>query len=505
MAAKKQPEAAAISKKSVPGYNAGAVSAPKGSFGYSGLNQYSGFVNEEFLKEMQGEAGVRLLTEMADNHPVIGGFLYAIFMLVRQVSWTVESPTDRPGDMEAADFVSSCLDDMQFSWQDTLSEILSFLIYGFAFHEICYKPRRGFNRTNPFLSSRYEDNKIGWQKIQGCSQDSLYRWEFDSESNVLGMYQHVITQIATTGDMKPYERYIPMDKAMLFRTRSFKNNPHGKSIIRNAAVPYLRQRKIEEVECIGIERDLAGFPVISVPGEIMQATADDQQKATYAAMVDMVKKIKRDSAEGVVMPSDPYVDAQGSITNLLQYKLELLSANGQRQFDTTAILKNYDARIAMVVLGDFLLLGHNETGARSLGDTKTNMFMIALKAILEIICENFNRKAIPDLLRYNGYDTTETPLLQAQGLDELDLTELANFIRDVAAAGMPLFPDIGLENHLRKISGLPEASLDTARDVGTGSGDRINDPAEQQPQNPDQQAEKKPSKAQNEDKQQAKQ
>lgn len=450
--------------KARPGRLAGAVTSRV--IGYTGLNQYSGFVNEEFLKEMQGEAGMRLLTEMADNHPVIGGFLHAISMIIRKVKWRVEAPTDKPKDREAADFISSCLDDMDFSWQDTLSEILSFLVYGFSYHEICYKPRDGVN-------SRYDDNLIGWQKIQCRSQDTTYRWEFDQEGNILGMYQHV--NVLLPGNNTGYERFIPIEKAVLFRTRNYKNNPHGKSIIRNAVVPYLRQRKIEEIEAIGIERDLAGFPVAYLPGENMQESADVQQKAVYNAMQDMVKKIKRDSAEGVVLPSDPYQNADGTLSSVKQFSIELLTSGGARQFDTTAIMQRYDTRIAMTVLADFMMLGHNEVGARSLGDSKTNIFFLAIMAILEIIAENLNRKPVPTLLRINGFETKETPMIVPGELQEADLIELSEFVKNLAASGMPLFPDQNLENHLREMASLPEASLDMAREVGTGSGDRIND------------------------------
>lgn len=453
-----------VFQKAQPGRNMGAVTGR--SLGYTGLLQYNGFVNEEFLKEMQGEAGMRLLTEMADNHPVIGGFMHAISMIIRKVKWRVEAPTDRPKDREAADFLSTCLDDMDFSWQDTLSEILSFLVYGFSYHEICYKPRDG-------VKSRYDDNLIGWQKIQCRSQDSLYRWDFDGEGNILGMFQHV--NVLLPGNEGGHERYIPMEKAILFRTRNYKNNPHGKSLLRNAAVPYLRQRKIEEVEAIGIERDLAGFPVAYIPGENMQESADANQKAVYQAAQKMIKEIRRDSAEGVVLPSDPYVNNDGTLSNVKQFSIELLTSGGTRQFDTTAIQQRYDARIAMTVLADFMMLGHTEVGARSLGDSKTNIFFLAIMAILEIIAENFNRKPVPTLLAINGFETKETPMLVPGELQEADLIELSEFVKNLAASGMPLFPDQNLENHLREMASLPEASLDEGREVGTGSGDRIND------------------------------
>ena len=58
---------------------------------------------------------------------------------------------------------------------------------------------------------------------------------------------------------------IPMSKALLFRTKSRKNNPEGRSILRNAYRSWYFKRRIQEIEGIGIERDLAGLPVMHGP------------------------------------------------------------------------------------------------------------------------------------------------------------------------------------------------------------------------------------------------
>lgn len=433
--------------------------------GVTGLKHFSGMVNEEFLKELQGEKGIRLYTEMRENHPIIGGFMHAIEMMTRGVKWSIEAASQAPEDVKAADLVSSCLDDMEQTWQDTVSEILSFLVYGFSYHEICYKVRRGPDQTDPSYRSRYNDNRIGWSKIAIRSQDSLYKWQFDRDGSLLGMYQHVYEGDAGAGG---YERYIPKDKALLFKARSYKNNPQGRSILRNAVVPFLAQRKIEEIERIGIERDLAGFPIIYAPGKIMGPKADAAEKQTFMDLVTTVRDVRRDSAEGLVLPSDVYKD-----TNVQQYRVELLSTGGARQFDTNAIVTRYDQRIAMVVLADFLMLGHAGVGSFAMTESKTDLFAVSLLAFLDVIGETFTRDAIPVLLKLNGLTPKETPRLTHAGFDQRDLEALGNYVQSLAQAGMPLFPDPALEQHLRDVADLPEPSLDMGREVGEGSGSDV--------------------------------
>ena len=88
---------------------------------------------------------------MSENDDVVGAILFAIEMLVRQTDWNVEPGGDSQADIDAAEFVESCMNDMQNTWIDTISEILSFLTFGWSYHEIVYKRRMG--RTTPLAQN----------------------------------------------------------------------------------------------------------------------------------------------------------------------------------------------------------------------------------------------------------------------------------------------------------------------------------------------------------------
>ena len=156
--------------------------------GRIGQRRYGGTIYEEFLHELRGTRGIEVYREMSENDDVVGAILFAIEMLVRQCDWNVEPGGDTAKDKEAAEFVESCMHDMQDTWTDTISEILSFLTYGWSFHEIVYKRRMG-NTKNPTTKSKYTDGLIGWKKLPIRAQETLYRWEYDNEDNLLGMTQ----------------------------------------------------------------------------------------------------------------------------------------------------------------------------------------------------------------------------------------------------------------------------------------------------------------------------
>ena len=409
--------------------------------GRIGQKRYGGTFYEEFLRELRGKKGIETYREMAENDDTIGAILFAVEMLIRQASWNVEPGGDTPKDKEAAEFVEQCMHDMQDTWTDTISEILSFLTYGWSFHEIVYKRRMGKTRDQK-TRSKYNDGLIGWRKLPIRAQATLYQWEYDDEDNLIAM-----TQL-------PPPNYglitIPMDKAMLFRTKSRKGNPEGRSILRNAYRSWYFKRRIQEYEGIGIERDLAGLPVFTAPEDIAIWDEDDPDMVKLrTGMEAMVQKIRVDELAGIVKPYG--------------FEFELLNSGGSKQFDTNAIIQRYDTGMAMTVLADFIFLGHQQVGSFALSSDKTELFSMAIGAYLDIICETFNSQGIPQLIDVNGshFDgITDYPKLAHGDIENADIQKLAAYIKDMTGVGI-LVPDDGLEDYVREAAGLPERTSDT--------------------------------------------
>lgn len=199
----------------------------KGSeeLGRVGQRRYGGIFYEEFLPELRGRKGAEVFTEMSNNDETVGAILFAVEMLVRQASWNVEPGGSTAKDREAAEFVQSCMEDMDMTWTDTISEILSFLTYGWSLHEIVYKRRMGRTKDKR-TNSKFSDGLIGWAKLPIRSQETLYQWEYDDQDNLTGMTQMPPPDFGLIT--------IPIEKCLLFRTRSRKDNPEGRSILRTA-------------------------------------------------------------------------------------------------------------------------------------------------------------------------------------------------------------------------------------------------------------------------------
>lgn len=408
--------------------------------GATGLRRFSGFIYEEFLQELTGWKGVAVYKEMASNDATIGGILFAIDKICRTVPWLTQSASQQPYDIEASDFLKTCMDDMDMTWIDTISEILSMVTYGYSVHEINYKRRCG-DGFDPTMRSKYSDGRIGWRGVPIRSQDTIYRWQFDDHGGIQGVEQLAPPHY--------YHVTIPTEKMLLFRTTVFKNNPEGQSALRNAYRSWYMKKNIENIEAIGVERDLAGLPMALVPPELLSENASVQEKQLLQAIKQMTINVRRDEQEGLVFPN--LYDDNGKPL----YEFKLLTTGGSRQLDTDKIISRYDQRMAMSMLADFLLLGSNSTGSWSMHSDKTKLFAKAISAFLDIIAETFNRFAVPRLFALNDFQISDYPKIIHGDLSAVDLKEFGDYVLKMTQSGL-IIPDTELEKYVRKVGNMPE-------------------------------------------------
>ena len=413
--------------------------------GYTGLKEYGGNIYEEFSKRLQGPYAQKVYREMSDNSSTIGSIRYIIKALARQVEWRIKPASEVEEAREVAKFVESCILDMSHTFEDFISEVLSFLDYGWSYFEVVYKLRKG-NTKNPKTRSKFNDGLIGWRKFCLRAQDTLDRWEFDpDDQGIKGMYQQT---------EKGQFAFIPIEKSVLFRTETYKNNPEGRSIYRNAVVDWFYLKRIAEIEAIGIERDLAGLPTMEVPLELLQPNASPSNKAIRAQIETMLAQIKRDEREYALVP--PETGPNGTPTG---YKFKLLTSGGSRQIDTDKTKNYYKIGILQSVVAQFIQLGTQNVGSFALASTQTNMFATALGAYLDMIAATFNRFCIARLMEFNDVDAELWPELVHGDLEDTPLAEIGAYIQALASAGK-LPEDAEIQRKLLELASLPVPNIE---------------------------------------------
>jgi len=427
-----------------------------GRVGLRGAIPYSGFLWEEALPELRGTKGAEAFRRMADNDPVSSSILYAIESLLRGVKWTVEPNAGAPKEAaaHAAEFVRSVLfEDMEDSFGDTISEILTMLTYGYAIHEIVLKVRKG-PQGEPGQSSRYADGYIGLAALAPRSQETVYRWQYDVNGRLLG-----VEQMLPEGGLK----VIPITRCLHFTTSSRRRNPEGRSLLRGAYVTWTRRNTIEQA--MGrIAVRAGGIVELRVPGELLRADADVSTVAQRASFQAIADRAAQDRQGAVMIPSDR--DESGGEMYSLSYTIP----DPRRPVELQGLLDMYNRLIAMTVLGDFLFLGSTTVGSRALADPKIEMFTRAMEAVLSTIAEELNRDLLPRLWAWNGFDLDVLPSLQPGSVASRDLMQFAQLATAMVGAGMQLFPDPATENMVRDWLGLPPLSEEAGGEVSRRPG-----------------------------------
>lgn len=354
------------------------------------------------------------------------------------------------------------------------------LIVSNSYHEVCWKRRLGdrpglTETLDPHTGqpiqielprSRYTDGQWAWDKWPIRAQDTLFRWQFDPWGQVIGMEQ-----------LDPWAGHgivtIPLAKALLFRAGPHKGNPEGMSLIRNAYSAWFRKRRILDYLGMAIEREAGGIPLAEVPPDIMMPDATAEEQALYRHIQDLVINIRQDEQAGIVWPMDYNENGQPT------YRLSLLQSAGRRAQPIVQALQYLDTQMAISLLTDVVLLGHDIRGSQALATNKTELLLNGVKALNAIPADVMTRQAVVPLARLNGWPVETVPTVEVGELQSESAMDLGRFLAEAAKAGLA-FEDI--ENAVRGRVGLPprlteDDELDgdadlVKRDADMGRGER---------------------------------
>lgn len=427
--------------------------------GTSGLRQYSGWIREEFLSQLVGQQGARVYREMTDNSPTVGAVLFAIAQSLRKVEWRVEPANDTPAAQEMADFADSLRHDMSSTWEDFVTEALTMLQYGYAPHEIVYKARLGDNPPAidgiPLPKSKFNDGRIGIRRMPLRGQDTVIKWFLDPNGEIKGL-----TQQPYTGTLID----LPIEKLLIFRPSQHKNNPEGRSILRNSFRPYAFIRRLEEQEAIMVER-FGGLPTLYVPNALLEAanTGDVNAVAALNTYKRIITNVRIDEQMGVILPSDTYQGTNGpSAVRMYEFELKTPTGRSSATLNTDVIIGRYKLDIMTSVLADFLTLGHSSRGTQSLSLSKVDMFFQAIEGWVNGMAAVLNRHMLPRLWRLNALPADLMPEYVPDLAQRVDLDSIGTYVLHLAQAGAQLFPDQDLENYLRDAAGMPDISDESA-------------------------------------------
>ena len=397
--------------------------------GYVGLNVSSGVAQEELKKELNFPNSVITYKQMS-YHSVIAAALALYEVMVTKVEWKVQPPEDpSEEELNRANFIQECMSDMDHSWLEFMQEVISMKLYGFSIHEKVYR------RRLKSKGSKYDDGLIGWKKLSPRSQETIEKFLFDDDGReLLGVQQN----IGRVQDF--YNRFskvisqevnLPRSKFLLFRTGKNRGNPFGRSALRDCYFSWKFLTQIEEIEAVGVARDLQGMPILHIPASYMTPDATTAQKAIYEQYKVIMRNIQNNQQSGLILPSEVDPDTKTPL-----FKLELLGTEGKKNFNTENIKNYHKNNILTALFADIIIMGQSTTGSYALGTLKNNLMGIAVEAVLKEIQSVINDDLIKQTFELNGWDTARLPKVIYDDFQEENLEEFSKFIQRVASVGM---------------------------------------------------------------------
>lgn len=401
--------------------------------GVTGLRHINNtLIDSEIQEQLRFPQSIRTFAKM-ESDPIISGSLTLINQFIKKAPAEIIPA----GGVEATDGAkarSETIKDLLFkkmdrSFEEVVSDAVSFVKNGFAFHEPTYRIREGMITWKDF-PCRHASTIKGFKFKENGDIETVYQWR----PNVFGYVPNE--------NMAGTEIPIPYDRLLHFRASTEMNNPVGRSILKNAFMSWFYKRNLEETEAIGVEKDLNGIPYLSVPSEYFTADPEEDPEMweQQQEFIRVLESMRRNEQAGLLLPSDR--DENGH----KRFEMELLSAKGTRAIDTSKIIERHDYRMAQSMLTDFLLMGSSSSGSFALSDNKVSTFVQSLESYLQVIADQFNRKAIPWLFELNKWDKSEMPTLKFKPISSASLTEIANLFDK--AKGF-ITPGEDVENNLR--------------------------------------------------------
>ena len=246
------------------------------------------------------------------------------------------------------------------------------------------------------------------------------------DGGLAGIRQAAPLTAGTAGWPGRGDVFIPVDRLVMYVNEREGADWTGNSLLRAAYKHWLIKDALIRLGAQIVERNGMGIPFVSY------TNPDDRGKA-----LSLAKAIRAGAEAGGVLPPGMKVDIVGTTGSTA---------------DELPRVTYHDESIGRSLLAMFLNLGH-DNGARALGATFVDYFLLAVNSIIRNLDETVTEHIIRDLVELNYGPDEAYPVLVTDDLTA-EATPTAEALKALADAGL-LTPDDVLEADVRRRYNLP--------------------------------------------------
>lgn len=448
-----------------------------GEISSSGLNLFSGIPQTELRSELEFPNNIKTY-KLMNYHPSVNASVALYGSMIAKANYRIVTPENATEEEKnRSKIIAQMLfEDMDHPFEDVIEDATTFLVYGFSVSEKVYRKR------DYSSGSKFNDGLIAPKKITIRHQSSIDKFIFGEDGNeIKGVKQTIVSDTMGRFSNRTNTVVIPRSKFLLFTAGGTSDNPYGISPLRNVYLPYKYLSAIEELEAQGVQKELHGIPVLTVPAQYMSSEASPEQKAIFENMKSIVRNLQQGSQAGVVLPST--VDPE---TRQKLFDITLLSTDGKKAYDLTEI-KEYYRNLIFTGLGtDVLLLGSSSSsGSFALASVKNTITGQVVESYLKRIIRVINDDLIKQIYSLNNWPMDRMCKVDYENLSEVDLESYSKAIqRMLSTSGIPVTLDVVNRNlDMIGVDRLPESTTEEELKemlpkYSSRSGDGLNTPFE---------------------------
>lgn len=353
-------------------------------------------------------------------------------MILCAVPWSVKAPDDATEDEKSkADFVQTCLHDMEHPFDAYIKNTATGLKYGYAVSEVVYRRRTKKN------GSKFNDGLVGVRKLSPRSQDTIAKWYFSEDGRTLqGIGQSLDNlengwRFQNLKDQNGMLR-IDREKLLIYSVDSVNDNPMGRSLLKAVFLPYKQMTLLKDQLMLGIAKDLQGIPCIGIPPNYLAAKASPEEKQAAQQFIDMANNLVKGTQSGIVYPL--MNDESGNPT----IDIKLLEAKYGKSFDIPKVIEALQNDILTALSVDIVKLGASAQGSYSLASSKENILAMAIEYRLKEIQAMLNGSEglVRKIYEMNDWDTSRMCSLEYGDILDISWDELGKLIQRTKSVGI---------------------------------------------------------------------